>query len=91
MRRNYKWNISKEEGIQIINDKIKEILLDSNNKMLFFILPKTYKGVKSSIGTLVLDIDGNLYEIPNERDSNFLDCSSYNFIWIFYILGNNIY
>tara|TARA_Y100000817_G_C16695816_1_gene472497 strand:- start:229 stop:564 length:336 start_codon:yes stop_codon:yes gene_type:complete len=33
MRRNYKWNISKEEGIQIINDKIKEILLDSNNKM----------------------------------------------------------
>ncbi len=40
-------------------------ILDSNNKMLFFILPKTYKGVKSSIGTLVLDIDGNLYEIPN--------------------------
>ena len=35
------------------------------NKLLFFILPKTYKQVKSSIGTLVLDIDGNLYEIPN--------------------------
>ena len=40
-------------------------ILDANNKLLFFILPKTYKGVKSSIGTLVLDIDGNLYEIPN--------------------------
>ncbi len=40
-------------------------ILDANDKLLFFILPKTYKGVKSSIGTLVLDIDGNLYEIPN--------------------------
>jgi hypothetical protein len=40
-------------------------ILDANEKLLFFILPKTYKGVKSSIGTLVLDIDGNLYEIPN--------------------------
>ena len=40
-------------------------ILDAQNKLLFFILPKTYKGVKSSIGTLVLDIDGNLYEIPN--------------------------
>ncbi len=40
-------------------------ILDAKNKLLFFILPKTYKGVKSSIGTLVLDIDGNLYEIPN--------------------------
>ena len=40
-------------------------ILDATDKLLFFILPKTYKGVKSSIGTLVLDIDGNLYEIPN--------------------------
>ena len=40
-------------------------ILDAKDKLLFFILPKTYKGVKSSIGTLVLDIDGNLYEIPN--------------------------
>ena len=40
-------------------------ILDAQNKLLFFILPKTYKEVKSSIGTLVLDIDGNLYEIPN--------------------------
>ena len=40
-------------------------ILDANDKILFFILPKTFKGVKSSIGTLVLDIDGNLYEIPN--------------------------
>ena len=40
-------------------------ILDAQNKLLFFILPKTYKQVKSSIGTLVLDIDGNLYEIPN--------------------------
>ena len=40
-------------------------ILDANDKFLFFILPKTFKGVKSSIGTLVLDIDGNLYEIPN--------------------------
>ncbi len=40
-------------------------ILDANDKLLFFILPRTYKGVKSSIGTLVLDIDGNLYEIPN--------------------------
>ena len=40
-------------------------ILDAKNKLLFFILPKTYKGVKASIGTLVLDIDGNLYEIPN--------------------------
>ena len=40
-------------------------ILDAKEKLLFFILPKTYKGVKSSIGTLVLDIDGNLYEIPN--------------------------
>ena len=40
-------------------------ILDAKDKLLFFILPKTYKSVKSSIGTLVLDIDGNLYEIPN--------------------------
>ena len=40
-------------------------ILEAKDKLLFFILPKTYKGVKSSIGTLVLDIDGNLYEIPN--------------------------
>ena len=40
-------------------------ILDAKDKLLFFILPKTYKGVKASIGTLVLDIDGNLYEIPN--------------------------
>ena len=40
-------------------------IMDAKEKLLFFILPKTYKGVKSSIGTLVLDIDGNLYEIPN--------------------------
>ena len=40
-------------------------IMDAKDKLLFFILPKTYKGVKSSIGTLVLDIDGNLYEIPN--------------------------
>lgn len=40
-------------------------ILDASDKLLFFILPKTYKGVRSSIGTLVLDIDGNLYEIPN--------------------------
>ncbi len=40
-------------------------IMDAQDKLLFFILPKTYKGVKSSIGTLVLDIDGNLYEIPN--------------------------
>ena len=40
-------------------------IVDAKDKLLFFILPKTYKGVKSSIGTLVLDIDGNLYEIPN--------------------------
>ena len=39
--------------------------MHAKHKLLFFILPKTYKGVKSSIGTLVLDIDGNLYEIPN--------------------------
>ena len=40
-------------------------ILDAKDKLLFFILPKTYKGVRASIGTLVLDIDGNLYEIPN--------------------------
>ena len=40
-------------------------ILDAQEKLLFFILPKTFKGVRASIGTLVLDIDGNLYEIPN--------------------------
>ncbi len=40
-------------------------ILEAQGKLLFFILPKTYKGVRASLGTLVLDIDGNLYEIPN--------------------------
>ena len=40
-------------------------IFNASDKLLFFILPKTYKGVKASIGTLVLDVDGNLYEIPN--------------------------
>ena len=46
-------------------------ILDAENKLLFFILPKTYKEVKSSIGTLVLDIDGNLYEIPNLNSESY--------------------
>ena len=26
VRKNYKWNISKEEGVKIVNEKVKEIL-----------------------------------------------------------------
>lgn len=41
VRKNYKWNISKEEGRQIIDDKIKEILSDKGemeiSELNFFI------------------------------------------------------
>tara|TARA_Y100001935_G_scaffold255162_3_gene266860 strand:+ start:6752 stop:7105 length:354 start_codon:yes stop_codon:yes gene_type:complete len=41
VRKNYKWNISKEEGEQIIDDKIKEILSDKGemeiSELNFFI------------------------------------------------------
>tara|TARA_B100000427_G_C15082037_1_gene408920 strand:+ start:128 stop:472 length:345 start_codon:yes stop_codon:yes gene_type:complete len=33
VHKNYKWNLSKEQGSVIVNDKIKEILCDSNNRM----------------------------------------------------------
>ena len=58
---NYRYCRSKTLNFSLLGGRI----LDAENKLLFFILPKTYKEVKSSIGTLVLDIDGNLYEIPN--------------------------
>ncbi len=38
---------------------------EAKDKLLFFILPKTYKGVRASLGALILDIDGNIHEIPN--------------------------
>tara|TARA_Y100000817_G_scaffold213277_1_gene167603 strand:+ start:6939 stop:7292 length:354 start_codon:yes stop_codon:yes gene_type:complete len=41
VRKNYKWNISKEEGEKIIDDKIKEILSDKGemeiSELNFFI------------------------------------------------------
>lgn len=33
VHKNYKWNISKEEGSKILDDKIKEILLERNGKI----------------------------------------------------------
>ena len=41
VRKNYKWNISKEEGEKMIDDKIKEILSDKGemeiSELNFFI------------------------------------------------------
>ena len=33
VHKNYKWNISKEEGSEIVDNKIKEILLERNGKI----------------------------------------------------------
>tara|TARA_Y100000996_G_C22154970_1_gene492053 strand:- start:50 stop:394 length:345 start_codon:yes stop_codon:yes gene_type:complete len=33
VHKNYKWNISKEEGLNIVDNKIKEILLERNGRI----------------------------------------------------------
>lgn len=70
VRKNYKWNISKEEGEKLISDKINEILSDKGemeiSELIFFIQTRS-KGItiennnkKKNITNFIRNVFGGL-------------------------------
>tara|TARA_B100000214_G_C23890728_1_gene591638 strand:- start:706 stop:1038 length:333 start_codon:yes stop_codon:yes gene_type:complete len=82
-RKNYKWNISKEEGITIVNQMIKEILEEYNRlefSELNFILQNRSKEVlvmnnqkkKTLINFIKTVLGGLRYYLEENKDLFFL-------------------
>jgi|TARA_B110000908_G_C10194306_1_gene422101 hypothetical protein len=79
VRINYKWNISKEEGEELINGKIKEILYDKGtmeiSELIFFLQTRTKDIIfennhkKKNIINFIRNVFGGL--------RNFLESNNY--------------
>jgi len=84
VHKNYKWNISKEKGSEILDDKIKEILLERNGKIeiseLNFAIQNRTKDIvitnnkkkKNLINFIKVVLGGLKYYLEGNKDIYFL-------------------
>lgn len=81
---NYKWNISKEEGSKILDDKIREILIERNDRIeiseLNFAIQNRTKDIiimnnkkkKNLINFIKVVLGGLKYYVEENKDFYFL-------------------
>ncbi len=77
VRKNYKWNISKEEGEKLISDKINEILSDKGemeiSELIFFIQTRSKEltiennNKKKNITNFIRNVFGGLRNFLESR------------------------
>jgi hypothetical protein len=84
VRKNYKWNISKEEGSKILDDKIREILIERNDRIeiseLNFAIQNRTKDIiimnnkkkKNLINFIKVVLGGLKYYVEENKDFYFL-------------------
>ena len=84
VHKNYKWNISKEEGSEILDDKIREILVEHNGKIEFselnFAIQNRTKDIvitnnkkkKTLINFIKVVLGGLKYYLEENKDIYFL-------------------
>lgn len=84
VHKNYKWNISKEEGSKILDDKIREILIERNDRIeiseLNFAIQNRTKDIiimnnkkkKNLINFIKVVLGGLKYYVEENKDFYFL-------------------